>query len=341
MEKTNANTGNPHSANSKPRPWLVAAWPGMGNVAIIGAGYLIHKLGMKQVAELPWRNHFDINEVAVKGGIVGAARLPRGMFFRWNNPSDGGRDLIVFLAEAQPARGTLAYCHELLNMAAAMGAERIVTFASMATDLRPGHSPRVTGVATDPKTLDELTRAEVAPLGDGQIGGLNGVLLGAAAARSMQGLCLLAEIPAFAAAVPNPKAARAALSVFGVLSGVDVSLEELNQHAAAMDKALIEAAERAGQEIEPEEPEVSVDETDSDEAEPVSEGRVTHEPAAERRATQEQLKLTPAIKERVEELFEAAQGDMSKAQSLKAELDTLGVFKNYEDRFLDLFRRAG
>jgi predicted ATP-grasp superfamily ATP-dependent carboligase len=307
---------------TKPAPWLVAAWPGMGNVAIIAAGYLVHQFKMKQVALLPWRNYFDVNDVAVKGGIVGPARLPRGMFFRWENPA--GRDLVVFLAEAQPARATLPYCHDLLNMAAAMGVERVATFASMATDLRPGQGPRVIGVATDTKTLDELTRAEVTPLADGQIGGLNGVLLGAAAARGMPGFCLLAEIPAFAAAVPNPAAARAALSVFGVMSSTDINLQELNQHAAAMDKALIEAAERAGgqeaiePQADPEEPE------EHDAPEPP----VVETPG-------------PESREHIEEMFDGARRDLSKSGALKEELDRLGVFKDYEDRFLDLFRRAG
>jgi uncharacterized protein len=42
---------------------------------------------------------------------------------------------------------------------------------------------------------------------------------------------------------------------------------------------------------------------------------------------------------RIEALFEEARRDRSKAFALKHELDRLGVFKQYEDRFLDLFRR--
>jgi proteasome assembly chaperone (PAC2) family protein len=178
MDQNTTNSQNPPQPTkpAKPRPWLIAAWPGMGNVAVIAAGYLVRQLKMKQVAELHSRSHFDINEVEVKGGIVGPARLPRGVFFRWNNPS--GRDLVVFLGEAQPATGTYAYAHELLETAARIGIERVVTFASMASGLRPGESPRVTGVATSAGTLAELRRAEVEPLADGQIGGLNGVILG-------------------------------------------------------------------------------------------------------------------------------------------------------------------
>ncbi|MFO0826122.1 MAG: hypothetical protein U0792_23900 [Gemmataceae bacterium] len=41
----------------------------------------------------------------------------------------------------------------------------------------------------------------------------------------------------------------------------------------------------------------------------------------------------------IEESIEAATKDRSKAFELKQELDRLGIFKQYEDRFLDLFKK--
>jgi len=40
----------------------------------------------------------------------------------------------------------------------------------------------------------------------------------------------------------------------------------------------------------------------------------------------------------IETLFEAAQKDRSRAHELKQELDRLDLFREYEDRFLDLFK---
>jgi hypothetical protein len=51
--------------------------------------------------------------------------------------------------------------------------------------------------------------------------------------------------------------------------------------------------------------------------------------------------LDPKTARRIETLFEQAKVDPSKAVELKRELDRAGVFKRYENRFLDLFRRAG
>jgi hypothetical protein len=51
--------------------------------------------------------------------------------------------------------------------------------------------------------------------------------------------------------------------------------------------------------------------------------------------------LSETDTDRIEGLFEQARRDRKKAFELKRLLDRLGVFKDYEDRFLDLFRKAG
>ena len=50
--------------------------------------------------------------------------------------------------------------------------------------------------------------------------------------------------------------------------------------------------------------------------------------------------LDAKARRRIEALFAKAGQDISKAMELKRELDRLGVFKTYEDRFLDLFKKA-
>ncbi len=51
-------------------------------------------------------------------------------------------------------------------------------------------------------------------------------------------------------------------------------------------------------------------------------------------------KLPTSVKERIDKLFEQAKLDIKKANELKAELDKWNVYKEYEDRFLDLFKKA-
>ena len=157
-------------------PWLVAVWPGMGNVALSAGYYLMAKLEMHLIAEFEARDLFDVDSVEVKEGIIQAGRRPRSRLFLWTDPNKK-HDVVVFLGEAQPPIGKYQFCHKLVQHTRELGVERIFTFAAMATQMHPQHRSRVFGVATDGESLEELKRLELRILQDGQIGGLNGVLL--------------------------------------------------------------------------------------------------------------------------------------------------------------------
>src|SRR5262245_11235467 len=186
-------------------PWLVAIWPGMGHVALNAGVYLLAKLSMNVIAELEATELFDLEHVEVKEGIVQTPRRPRNRFFLWTEPT-GKHDIVVFLGEVQPPIGKFTFCRQLIAFAKELGVERILTFAAMATQMHPKHAARVFGAATDPASLEELKRLELELLHDGQIGGLNGVLLGAASEAGMPGICLLGEMPHIFSQLPFPKA---------------------------------------------------------------------------------------------------------------------------------------
>jgi hypothetical protein len=71
--------------------------------------------------------------------------------------------------------------------------------------------------------------------------------------------------------------------------------------------------------------------------------RFEPEPDADEETTGEDWKLasqlSPEDEQHIESLFEIANSDRSRAFELKSELDRLGVFEIYEDRFLDLFKK--
>ncbi|MFO0850069.1 MAG: PAC2 family protein [Gemmataceae bacterium] len=316
---------NPFKLN---RPWLVAVWPGMGHVALNAGIYLLSKLEMTVVAEYDAGDLFEVEQVEVKGGLIQAGRPPRNRFFVWQDPA-GKHDLVVFLGEAQPPIGKYPFCRQLIRLAKEHGIEKVFTFAAMATGMSHTDPSRVFAAATDQTTLEELKRLELNLLEDGNIGGLNGVLLGAAAEAGLPGACLLGEMPHIFARLPFPKASRAILDVFATMAGLDLDLSPLDEQVAEVDRQLGELLERARQASEGES--TDEDEGDEDEDEGAN-GAGEGSPTASDRIRQQQA-------ERIDILFAAARQDRAKAFELKQELDRLGRFAEYEDRFLDLFKK--
>jgi proteasome assembly chaperone (PAC2) family protein len=300
-------------------PRLVAVWPGMGNVALNAGIYLLAKLDMKLIAELEAGDLFDVDYVEVKEGLIQTGRRPRNRFFVWIDPAHK-HDLVVFLGEAQPPLGKYPFCRQLIAYAQELGVERVFTFAAMATQMHPEHPSRVFGAATDAESLEELKRLELEVLREGQIGGLNGVLLGAAVEAGLRGACLLGEMPHIFAQLPFPKASLAILETFTTMTGIELDFAELEEQARVTEQQLGELLARV--------------ERTYGRQEPAEEEAAGPEPA-------EPLRLGSANKQHIEELFEQAAKDRSKAFELKQELDRLGVFKDYEDRFLDLFQKPG
>lgn len=302
------------------KPWLIAVWPGMGHVAVSAGYYLLAKLGMQLFAELSPQGLFEVEHVEVKNGLIQPGHLPRSRFFLWNDPQHK-RDIVVFIGEAQPPREKYPLCQKLIYYARELGVERVFTFAAMATQMRPDDEPRVFAATTQEKGLDELKQADLELLEDGNIGGLNGVLLGAAAESGMLGTCLLGEMPHIFAQLPYPHASLAVLQAFVKLAGIEIDFTELSEQAKAMDEKLGELlagleeqfAEQSGPE-----------ESYGPEEEPEEAGGLS---AEDRR--------------HIEDLFEQASGDRSKAYELKRELDRLEAFHDYENRFLDLFKKPG
>lgn len=326
------STTRPNSGNH----WLVAAWPGMGNTSVIAATYLLQKLGAEVGLELPAKGRFDVQSVEVRGGIVEHPRLPRSTFHRVR-PQGAGPTLTVFVGEAQPSLGMYEFANLILDHAERMGVQRIVTFAAMASQLHPTHEPRVYGAATTPELLDELRRLEVAPVQEGQIGGMNGVLLGACSERSIPGMCLMGEMPFFATGVPNPKAAKAVLDAFALMTGLEIDLEELSQHAEGVDRALVELLNR----MQAQAGGAPQGEGEGESPEEDDEGEEEAGESDESTEARPQRRLDYGSRQRIERLFEESRADRAKAMELKKELDRLGVFELYEDRFLDLFKQAG
>lgn len=319
-------------------PWFVAVWPGMGHVAISAGFYLIAKLGMSLHREVSPEGLFDVDHVEVVDGIIQATELPRNRYFVYRD-AHGKRDGVVFIGEAQPSVGKYAFCNEIISFAKELGVTEITTFAAMATHMRPEHQSRVFAAATDELTLDSFIQLDAEVLKDGNISGLNGVLLGAAAASHLHGSCFLGEMPSIFHQFPYPKASLNVLRIFCQSVGLTLDFEELEEQATTMDEQLSKWLRRLERSMQQREGEVRPEDANFEEhAASLDEAEEDFEVGSVSSAVESNL-LSNQERERIESLFNAASTDRSKAYELKRELDRLQVFKQYENRFLDLFRQ--
>jgi len=294
------------------RPWLVAAWPGMGHVALNAAYYLISRLKMDAAAEFQADDLFDIEYVEVRNGRIRPGKRPSNRLFLWVDPKRK-HDLLVFIGESQPPIGKYMFCQQLIAYAQALGVERVITFAAMASTMELGERSKVFAAGTDEENLRELRRLELDTLGDVPITGMNGVLLGTAIEAGLNGACLLGEMPHVFARFPYPSGSHAILEAFSAMAGIEFDLTDLEDQAQLAESQLAQLLEESPESFE------SDDEMAAEEM--------------------NEHVLSKNDERRIESMFELAGRNRSKALELKRELERLGVFQDYEDRFLDLFKR--
>jgi len=301
-------------------PYLLACWPGMGNVALRAGIYLKNQLKAEELAEFETLEVYQPAEITVEHGLVKIPEAPKNKFYFWKNVY-GENDLIIFLSEAQPDldKGYI-YGHRLLEFVQRYTIKKVFTFAAMPVPITHLEKPKVWAVATDLFLLEELHRFNVQIMPEGQISGLNGLLLGIAKQKKLSGICLLGELPLYTIQIENPKASQAVLEILTATLGIKIDYTELEHYA-----------QRLEQEIEKLFDFFSVD---------IKSKSLSEEDVQKMRKTiEEYTKIPPSAKKVIEELFEQAKKDRSKITELKVTLDKWGIFKEYEDKFLDLFEK--
>ena len=82
-------------------------------------------------------------------------------------------------------------------------------------------------MGTNPAVARELEKYNLVRRGNLQIAGLNGLLLGAAKKRDIDGICLLGEVPTYATRMQNPIAALAILNKLIEILDIEIDTGEL------------------------------------------------------------------------------------------------------------------
>jgi len=306
------------------RPNMVAAWPGMGNVALKAAIFLKDKLQAREFAQIDSSEFFYPSDIWIEQAQVKMPKLPQGKFYWWEDKTSKN-SLIIFISDAQVSpEKSYSYANKIVDLAIDFDVRRIFTFAAMPLPIDHFQKPGVWGVATHKRLIEELKRYQVKFMSKGKISGLNGLFLGVAKERGLSGICLLGETPLYTVQIENPKASLAVLDKLTSLLNIEIELDELNLAGRVMEEEIEKLIEYIKTSPEEREKPISQDEIEKI-----------------KKMLSAQSKIPGSVKKKIEELFSQSQKDISKANELKNELDKWNAYTEYEDRFLDLFKRKG
>lgn len=226
MKKPQEGLFRLHKEPKLSKPVLIAAWPGVANVALEAVTYLKDKLNAEEFAEVDPTSFFDLSGVFVEKNLVQLPRLPQSKFFYWKRNDPKG-DLIIFTGEAQPSAKSHEFAGKILDFAHGLGVREIYTLAAALISQFP-EKPRVWAAATDPENLQELERNGLVLKGDFYIAGMNGVLLSVAREKGLKATCLLGETPRYLSEMRYPIASLAILEELTRLLRLEIDMTELS-----------------------------------------------------------------------------------------------------------------
>jgi len=225
-------------------PVMLASWPGIGNVSVIAASYLLRKLDFKDLGEIEPSVFFDAIGVVARDNVVEEPQFPQSQFYYWKNKA-GSSDIILFIGEDQPITKGYELANCVLDVAERFKASRVYTCAAALSRMHHSEESRVWGVATDPQIRPELEKYDLAQKGNLQISGLNGLLLGVAKERGLEGICLLGEVPMYATRIQNPAAALAVLGALTRMLDIEIDFTELADIARESASRMKQMADEA------------------------------------------------------------------------------------------------
>lgn len=235
-------------------PVMVACWPGIGNIGLIAVDTLRRSLQAEELAYLePW-DFFYPNKVVIRDGEIMELGFPGSEFFFKRTAT---RDIIIFTGEEQPAEGGRVYAeggkaytmaNMVMDVAQKYGCKRVYTSGAAVAPIHHTTRSRVWAVPNTASMVAEFKQysntvfmSEVEGReGQGNITGLNGLLLGVAKRRGIEAVCLMGEIPVYLQGFPfvYPKGSRSVLEVLTQALGVSIDMSEINRLADQNEKEL-------------------------------------------------------------------------------------------------------
>ena len=233
---------------------MVACWPGIGSIGLIAIDTLKSMLDAEELGEIePW-DFFYPKRVLIRNGELKELEFPASKFY-FKRTERG--DFLFFIGEEQPTDGGKAYAEGkkayqmanlVIDVAQKFGCQRIYTSGAAVAPIHHTARPKVWAVPNTKDLINEIKKYDNTILmsdieergGQGNITGLNGLLLGVAKKRGIESICVMGEIPIYLQGLPiaYPKASRSVLEVLAAALGIKIDLEQLNAFISQSEKEI-------------------------------------------------------------------------------------------------------
>ena len=241
-------------------PVLIAGWPGIGNVGIIAVDTLRRMVGAEEFGQIePW-DFFYPKKVLIRNGELEDLEFPKSSFhFRQTEK----KDLMFFIGEEQPTEGGVVYAQGnkayqianlVLDVALKFGCRRVYTSGAAVAPIHHTMRSKVWAVPNTRDLINEVRSYKNTVLmsdiegrgGQGNITGLNGLLLGVAKKRGLEAICVMGEVPIYLQGLPlpYPKASKSVLEVLTAALGISLEMEGIATVAERSEREIEELYER-------------------------------------------------------------------------------------------------
>jgi uncharacterized protein len=167
-------------------------------------------------------------EVPLNQSING---LPQSIDSLKSTPNDplSSKDLILLTGDSQPVVPGSEYVlsEQILDLITKFKISNIYSLASYVTGTFV-NDPKIYGTATNPEMVKSFRSFNISTLDNGNITGMNGLILGLGKLRGIEGICLLGETSGY---VIDAKASKNLLEIVNNVLGIHINMDEMNKRS--------------------------------------------------------------------------------------------------------------
>ncbi|MEX2226248.1 MAG: PAC2 family protein [Dehalococcoidia bacterium] len=223
------------------RPNVIAAfqgWNDAGQAATTAVRYLVEAWSAKQFAHIDPDEYYSFTDTRPTIRIVeGTSRdltWPGNEFFYFKG--QGNSPAAVMMIGQEPNLKWRAFCGEIINLARAVNARRIVTLGALITESVHTRPVPLTGFSTDSIVQNKLISKSITRSSYEGPTGIVGVLHSACINAEMPTASLWAGTPYYLGSTPNPKTALGLLESIDDLLELNINLNELKAVAEEFER---------------------------------------------------------------------------------------------------------